>query len=80
MNIINFKNIKFTALVVGIFYTFIIFDSDYNQLALFKFNYYFDELANISLTIGQGLEGLIIAFMPYISLRIYESFYRNEDK
>ena len=80
MNIINFKNIKFTALVLGIFYTFIIFDSDYNQLALFKFNYYFDELANISLTIGQGLEGLIIAFMPYISLRIYESFYRNEDK
>ena len=80
MNIINFKNIKFTALVLGIFYTFIIFDSDYNQLAFFKFNYYFDELANISLTIGQGLEGLIIAFMPYISLRIYESFYRNEDK
>ena len=80
MNIINFKNIKFTALVLGIVYTFIIFDSSYNQLAFFKFNYYFDELSSISLTIGHGLEGLIIAFMPYISLRIYESFYRNEDK
>ena len=77
---INFKNIKFTALVLGIVWSFIIFGENTNQLFVLKFNNWSGEISSIILRMGDGLEALIIVFTPYISLRIYEAFYRNEDK
>lgn len=80
MNIINFKNIKFTALVLGIVYAFFNFENNINDLFVLKVNNWNGEISSIILRMGDGLEALIIVFTPYISLRIYEAFYRNEDK
>ena len=80
MNMINFKNIKFTALVLGFVLAFIIFEDNTNDLFVFKFFHSYSEIKTITLKMGDGLEALIIVFTPYISLRIYEAFYRNEDK
>ena len=80
MNMINFKNIKFTALVLGFVWSFMIFGDNTNELFVLKFNHWNSEISFITLKMGDGLEALIIVFTPYISLRIYEAFYRNEDK
>lgn len=78
---LNFKNIKFVALLLGILLAIGLYNENIdNSLILLEFSYrkYDGDIGLISIGLGNYLEDLIIAFMPYISLRIYEAFYRND--
>lgn len=78
---LNFKNIKFVALSLGIVLAIGLYNENIdNPLILLEFSYrnFGDDISLISIGLGNYLEDLIIVFMPYISLRIYEAFYRND--
>ena len=79
----NFKNIKFAALSLGIVFAIALYneniDNPFIRLEFSYGNFSGDgDIRLISIGLGNYLEDLIIVFMPYISLRIYEAFYRND--
>ena len=72
----NFKNIKFAFLVLGIFITIMIVADETNffdgTFRLFTFGgedyFYFNIHGNLQI--------IIMWFMPYIFMRIWEAYYR----
>ena len=74
---LNFKNIKFAFLILGILSTINIiwvetdvFDKSFRLLS-------FGGERNLYFNIHENLQIIIMSFMPYIFLRIWEAYYRK---